>query len=361
MIINEKSQTELSSFHVVFKGSVLNENRKSLGLNHLAEHLLCKSFLHLYDDFDRYSISWNAYTSENEIVYYMSGLDEYINKYKYQFLEALLQTNITEEEFETEKKVVIQEYQDCFQDQHQTLYYNILREEYGNYGAIGKLEALKKVKYSDFMKYWKKYLSKPSMVINISKDNDFVGKVKFNTEYKKEFTADPMDKLKLESKMKFKKSGVAGFIKVNEDFNYISYVLNMLGNSLKSPFFTEIRENRGLTYGISTGIEKISDTQGLAMTSLITTPENVQEVLDTYKMILTNKDKYLTQERFDIIKDNYIIRKKKNEIESYKYISKYINTSEWRFDTIIDDITFEKTQEIFDKYLTFDKWTWKVN
>ena len=361
MIINEKSQTELSSFYVVFKGSVLNENTKTYGVSHILEHLVCKMFTHLYDDFDRYSISWNAYTSNDCIVYYISGLDEYVNKYKYEFLNSLLKFDVPKDEFETEKKVVIQEYKDVFQDQSDTLTSNILRMTYGNYGAIGKLESLKKIKHNDVIEYWNKYLSKPTTIINISKHNDFVGDYEFNEEYPKYYKVDETDTLKLETKMKFSKSGVAGYIKVNDDFHYISYVLSMLSMSILSPFSNEIREKRGLTYSVSSYVDRISDNEGLVITELITTDESTQEVLDIFKMILTDRDKYLTRERFDIIKDYLTVRTKKQEIERYKHVSKFINPKNWQLSEILDDITFEKTQEIFDKYLSYDKWTWIVD
>ena len=130
MIINKKSQTELSSFYVIYNGSVLNENVKNYGISHLIEHCQCKQFKHLYNEFDRYSISWNAYTSSDKIVFYMVGIDEYVNKFKQEFLESLLNFDITEEEFLLEKNVVIQEYKDVFQDQSSSLYFNLLRKEF---------------------------------------------------------------------------------------------------------------------------------------------------------------------------------------------------------------------------------------
>lgn len=361
MIINEKSQTDLSSFYVIYKGSVLNEDTSNYGISHLMEHLMCKEFKHLYDDFDRYSISWNAYTSGDKVVFYMNGLDEYINKYKYEFLKSLSKFTVPKDEFTTEKEVVIQEYKDVFQEQSATFYYNILRREYKNYGAIGKLESLKKVKYKDVLNYWNKYLSKPSMVINVSKHNDFVQEVDFQTEIPTYYIEDDTDVVKYETKMKFSKSAVLGYIKgdSNTPFAKVSYVLNMLSMSLLSPFWNEIREKRGLTYGIDTSIERISENQGLISTMLVTTNELVDEVLDTYKMILTNPDEYLTEERFNIIKDYFLIKRRKNEIERYKNINKFIVPKHWQIDLILDDITFEECKEIFNKYLSFDKWIWE--
>lgn len=363
MVINEKSQTDLSSFYIVYKGSVLNEDTTNYGISHLMEHLQCKQFKHLYDDFDRYSISWNAYTSGDKVVFYMNGLDEYVNKYKHEFLNSLLSFTVSEEEFLTEKEVVIQEYKDTFQDQASTFYYNLLRREYKNYGAIGKLQSLKKIKYNDILKFWDKFLSKPAMIINISKHNDFQTKMEFQKDEPTYYIPDDKDVIKFENKMKFNKSSVIGYIKGDDSTPYskVSYVLNMLSMSLLSPFFNEIREKRGLTYNIDTSIERISENQGLIATYLITTPEKVQEVLDTYKMILTNPDEYLTEERFNIIKDFYLIKRKKNDIERYKNINKFIVPKQWQLDLILDDITYQECKDIFNKYLSYEKWTWKTD
>jgi predicted Zn-dependent peptidase len=48
------------------------------------EHLVCKALDH-FEDFDRDGIDWNAYTSGNEIVFYLTGLDE-----KFQSIKKIL-------------------------------------------------------------------------------------------------------------------------------------------------------------------------------------------------------------------------------------------------------------------------------
>ena len=79
-VINVKSPTDLSGFYVVYNGSVQNEKKGWYGLSHLMEHLMYHRFDDLLDDFDKDGISSNAYTSDNNIVFYMTGLDEYLNK-----------------------------------------------------------------------------------------------------------------------------------------------------------------------------------------------------------------------------------------------------------------------------------------
>ena len=117
MIINLKSQTDLSGFYVVYEGSTNLEKPGWYGISHLLEHLVCKSFDHLQEDFDKDGIDWNAYTSGNEIVFYLTGLDEKVNKWKGEFMDLLGQFNVTKEEFENERKIVLEEYMDAFNSQ----------------------------------------------------------------------------------------------------------------------------------------------------------------------------------------------------------------------------------------------------
>ena len=50
MIINLKSQNDLSGFYIVYEGSTNLEKPGWYGLSHLMEHLLCKTFFHLLED-----------------------------------------------------------------------------------------------------------------------------------------------------------------------------------------------------------------------------------------------------------------------------------------------------------------------
>lgn len=361
-IINLKSPTDFSGFYVIYKGSVMNEEQKNFGISHLMEHLMCKSFEKLYDDFDRYGINWNAYTSSTEIVYHITGLDEYIYKYRHELVNMLLDFNIPKKEFETERDVVIQEYRDTFQDQGTSHYYNILRKELGNYGPIGKIESLESLTYDDIRKYFNDYLSKPSLIINVSKNNKFEGfDVLSDKKYNKYKRVEDEKDLKIEKMADFKKSSVIGYKLVDDDFAYIKFISMMLSGSMKSPLMDEIRKKRGLTYGVSTSVYGYSYENGLLSTELITDDDKVDEVLKTYKMVLSNPDKYLTKDRFDLIKDYYKVQFKKNEINRYNSIRHLITPDNWDLEKIINDITYDQIRKIYDKYFLFDKLKWSID
>ena len=74
MIQFAPSQTQLSGFYVVYKGSTNFENEGTRGMSHLMEHLMCKAFDHLQDELAINCVDWNAYTSPGTIVFFVNGL-----------------------------------------------------------------------------------------------------------------------------------------------------------------------------------------------------------------------------------------------------------------------------------------------
>ncbi len=64
------------------------------------EHLVCKSFDHLQDVYQQKNIKWNAYTSNDTVVFFMKGLDRHINEFKKEFLELILSYEPTQEQLE---------------------------------------------------------------------------------------------------------------------------------------------------------------------------------------------------------------------------------------------------------------------
>ena len=361
MIINKKSITDFSGFYIVYRGSTLNETPDTYGLFHLLEHLKCKSFENLYDTFERFGISWNAYTSDTEVVFHMTGLDEYIYKYRHELLDAMFKFKITKEQFENERKIVIQEYRDTFSDQGGSHYNNLLREKLGYYYAIGKLQALENLTYKTIKEYHDKYFSKPTMIINVSKNSEFTGYDDFAKNEKLVFKKSPDDKLVIENIAKFDKASIMGSQVVEDDFATITFINNMLCGSLKSPLIDEIREKRGLTYGVSADIDCIADKLGFLILGMVTDVDKVDESLKTFKLVLDNPDKYLTKERFDITKEACIIRFKKKNINLYNNVNKFILPKEWNLEDNIDKITFDEVKKVYNKYFTYDKFDWDID
>lgn len=352
MIINLKSETDLSSFYVVYKGSTNLEKSGWYGISHLMEHLVCKHIDHLQDDFERDGIDWNAYTSNNEIVFYLQGLDSKVNKWKYEFLELLTDFKITEEQFNHEKMIVLEEYMDAFNDQTSSHMMNLSRKLFNDYDPIGLRQDLEKMKYLDCINFFELQYAKPDIIINVSKKNKFKSniidfaerKITRKVKYGK-YNAP----LELNNNFKDKTSIVMLSPILESDHAEIHFVNSMLGMGLNSPLYQEVREKKGLVYYIHCYQSRLNE-DGINTIATQTSNKNADQVIDIVNNVLANPDKFLTKDRFETIRESLKVKKKKDEILRYKSVNAWIEPKGWSVNDIVDDITFKKVRSVFDKY-----------
>jgi predicted Zn-dependent peptidase len=356
MIINLKSQTDLSGFYVVYEGSTNLEKSGWYGISHLMEHLMCKNFDHLQEDFDRDGIEWNAYTSNNEIVFYLTGLDEKVNKWKGEFMNLLGDFNVTKEEFENERNIVLEEYMDSFNEQTQSHQLNLSRKLFGDYDPIGLKKDLQNLKFMDCLNYYELQYAKPSKIINISKNKkynnqaiDFVDRqIVKNLQF-----GNHNVPLELGNDFKDKTSIVVLSPTIEEDFAYVHFINAMLSLGLKSPLYQEVREKRGLVYYVHCYQSRMNQ-QGISTIATQTSNKNYNQVIDSVETIIKNPGKYLTKDRFNLVKDYYKVRQQKDEILRYKNVNQWINPEGWSVYDILDEVNIKKVREVYDKYFNFD-------
>jgi predicted Zn-dependent peptidase len=357
MIINLKSKTDLSGFYVVYEGSTNLEKKGWYGISHLMEHLMCKNFDHLQEDFDRDGIDWNAYTSSNEIVFYLTGLDEKVNKWKGEFMDLLSQFNVTKEQFENERNIVLEEYMDAFNDQTQSHQMNLSRKLFNDYDPIGLKEDLENLKFMDCLNFFELQYSKPTKIINISKNKEYKNR---EVDFVEREIIKPLEfgnhnvSLELNNDFKDKSSLVMLSPVINEDFAYVHFINAMLSLGLKSPLYQEVREKKGLVYYIHCYQSRMNK-QGLLNIATQTSNKNFDKVVDSIKTVITNPDKFLTKERFNLVKDFYNVRRQKDEILRYKNVNQWISPSGWSIYDILDTVNLKKIKEVYEKYYQFDK------
>ena len=358
MIINLDNQTDLSGFYVVYEGSTNLEKPGNYGISHLMEHLVCKAVDHLQDVYDENGIVWNAYTSGNEIVFHMKGLDENVNKHKGEFLKLLTNFDVTRQEFENERKIVLEEYMDVFNDQATSHYLNLDRKIYDNYNPIGRRSDLENLKFMDCLNFFEEQYMNPSKIINVSKHNKFEGNVKFakrdiNKEYKLVENNGNVD-LELDTQFGNKSSLILKSPIIKENFGEVQFINAMLSSGLNSPFYQEVREKKGLCYYISCSANRMNTVGDIDITTL-TSNDNVEKIVDTIGDIFENIDQYLTKERFNVVKNSVKISLTKGDINRHSNVGRWINPEEWDVSKIIDTITLEDCREIFDKHYDLDK------
>jgi len=367
MIKNIKSKTGLGGFYIVFNGSVKNEKPGWYGLSHLMEHLVCKQLDDIMDDMQRYGISWNAYTAYDKIVFHMTGLNEHVNEFRDTFLDRVLSYTPTKEHLEHEKKIILEEYKDSFNDQISSHYLNLLRKKYGIYSAIGLRRDIENFKIEDCLAYSYMFLKKPSIIVSVS-DKDFERKGlqfdSYETEYSKleELTnpqlnyvkldeqEDP-NKISIESIIKYPKETIIGYNVIEEDNNIIEFASEVLISGLNSPLYKELREKRGLIYSIGYYMmDNVGDGSSILMLYTTTDKKNKSAVISSIQEVVENVDKYVTKERFDVVKDSIKTKIKKAAILIHDNIDDEIIDEKYQVSKIIDTVTFEDVKRVLNKY-----------
>lgn len=355
MVINVKSLTDLSGFYVVYNTTIKNEKIGSRGISHFIEHLICKNFEHLLEDFEKNGINWNAYTSDTNIVFYITGLDEYLKNFKNDFLNCLINFKISN--IEIEKKIILEEYTDSFNKQHNAHFLNLYRKLFNNYNPIGEYNDIIDFSEELSLEYFNNYYCTPSSIINVSKKYPFYTDIKFNNlnnDYKVDYIKDNDFIYQKTNIYKSKISIIYLSNIINDDYPYISFITSILSNGLKSPFYNELREKNGLVYYINCYLDNLTNISSVINISTETSETNLNKLNDLITEIFNNKEKYITLDRFDIVKKSYEIHYKKNEINKYININKYLSPKYWLIEPILKNLTLDKIYDIYDKYFILD-------
>jgi predicted Zn-dependent peptidase len=109
--LNDQARSVASGFFV--KAGSRDESPELAGVSHFLEHMIFKGTpnrdaLAVNRDFDRVGAKHNAQTSEEDTFYHVTCLPEYLPK-SFDILSDILRPSLREEDFETEKKVIIEE------------------------------------------------------------------------------------------------------------------------------------------------------------------------------------------------------------------------------------------------------------
>ncbi len=354
MISNITNPTDLSGLYFIYHGSTNLETKGIYGISHLGEHLKCKCFEYLQDELQENGISWNAYTSNNSIVFYFNGLEEFLAPLRNTLIERMyapVDSFLTEELFLKEKKIVLEEYNDCFTDQTETFMLNLSRKHWNDYSAVGLKEDLETMTYSQFLEFYSRQYEKPDRIINISKKHIIEKEFEFENRKNIIRNYSTPETCILEQSADFPDNLIMFFYRFVEktDAPIMSIIQKMMSSGLNSPLYQEIREKRALCYNVRCMLESLGDSYLLGiMTS--TTPDKKDIVTSTLENVFLEKHTHMTQKRFDLIKKSIVIAKKKKEIDRHNTISEFLNETLDAVNEIIEKLTLDEVMVVYDKY-----------
>lgn len=150
--LNDQARSVACGFFV--KAGSRDESSDVAGVSHFLEHMVFKGTprrdaLAVNRDFDRVGAKHNAQTSEEDTFYHVTCLPEYLPA-SFEVLSDILRPSLREDDFDTEKKVIIEEIR-MYLDNPMSVAYDAAKElHFGSHplgqsilGTVGSIGAMK--------------------------------------------------------------------------------------------------------------------------------------------------------------------------------------------------------------------------
>jgi predicted Zn-dependent peptidase len=302
-IISENmSEVRSVSLGIWVNAGSINDPPKSAGIAHFTEHMLFKgthkrSAIQIAQEIDALGGVLNAQTAKEYTVYYTRVLDEYIEKASDVLFDLFLNSKVSHEELEKEKKVVLQEIRmtedtpdDYITDLFSEVFFHDSPLGIPILGSIDTIDSIERQNVFDFLS---SFYSPSSIIIsavgNLEHDTmvelagtRFNSLVPISGEHRDRLFPTIEGKIKSYSKDIEQVHITLGTIgsSMLDDARWSYIVLNtILGGSMSSMLFQEVREKLGLAYSIYSYLSSYHDCGVLAMYAA-TTPKHVQQTID---------------------------------------------------------------------------------
>ncbi|WP_455036295.1 M16 family metallopeptidase [Leptotrichia massiliensis] len=383
VIFDRLESISTCSVGVFVKTGSRDESDTEEGISHVLEHMIFKgtptrNYFEISEEIDYLGANVNAHTTKEETVFYINALTQFLGKSVDILFDIVTNSTIDEKELEKEKDVIVEEIK-MYKDSPDDLVFemNYADSINGQYGKpiIGTEASVKGFTADEIRKYYKERYTKDNILIVVSGNfdkNEIIQKIDQYFSKLGDKKIDRRDKIDFSfnagKKIVSKDTNQVNICisHQSEDYNsknkiYTDILANIIGGSMSSRLFQEIREKNGLAYSVYT-YNQYYLSGGLTSTYIGTNLENYEKAIEItlseFKKLRENgvtedelqkaKNKYMSRIAFAMenprsrmgILGNYYIRK--NEILDSEKMKNEVNAVK------LEDVNnFAKT-----KYLT---------
>ncbi len=318
-------KTRSISIGVWVKVGSRHEPKELGGISHFIEHMFFKGTQRrtakdIAIEMDSVGGEMNAFTSQEATTYYVKVLDEHLPRAIDLLSDILLGSKFDPVEMEKERKVILEEIkgvEDTPDDYIHELFTNTVWPD-NSLGRpiLGTKETIKSLKHTDLITYIENYYIPKEIVISVAGNfehgrliellNDSFGRLARSGVAKQETTPAFARSVSVRKKQLEQVQvciGCKGIHYTHED-RYVMSALNaVLGNSMSSRLFQEVREQNALAYSIYSYMTAYRDT-GLLTVYAGTDPANALEVVRlVIKEIRKIKDEGITPAEEERVKN----------------------------------------------------------
>jgi predicted Zn-dependent peptidase len=287
-----------------------NENPQTNGISHFLEHMFFKgtktrSAKDIAESFDSIGGQVNAFTSKEYTCYYAKVLDTHAQFALDVLADMFFNSTFDEEELNKERNVVLEEIK-MYDDTPDDIVHDLLsRAIYGNhplgYPILGTEETLNTFTSSTLKDYIHNRYTPENVVISIAGNvsDKFIHEVEkyfgsyeggnsSTTENIPVFQSNRLSRKK-DTEQAHLCLGFEGLKIGHEDVYSLIILNNILGGSMSSRLFQEVREQRGLAYSVFSYHSAYQDNGvvtvygGTGAKQLDVLYETIQETLDKLK------------------------------------------------------------------------------
>jgi len=277
-----------------------HEPKELGGISHFIEHLFFKgtkkrTAKDIAIEMDSLGGEMNAFTSQETTTYYVKVLDEHLPKAVDLLSDILLGSRFDPAELEKERKVILEEIkgvEDTPDDYIHELFINTVWPDHPlGRPILGTRETIKALTHKDILAYIEQYYSPREIVISVAGNfehgrliellNAHFGALTRTGTAKQEATPAFTHAIAVKKKQLEQVQvclGCKGINYTHEDRFVISALNGVLGSSMSSRLFQEVREQNALAYSIYSYLASYRDT-GLLTVYAGTDPSNALEAV----------------------------------------------------------------------------------
>jgi predicted Zn-dependent peptidase len=191
-IIAEENPDSYSFAAGIFvKTGSRDESQSVNGVSHFLEHMMFKgSSKYTWEDvnriFDEIGARYNAFTSQEMTAYYANVLPEFTEK-AIEHLSHLLRPAIRNADFDTEKKVILEEIAMYLDDPGHRLYEKLMEVHFAKHplamSVLGSADSIRKLERNQMAEYFARRYGPGNMVLSVTGKLDFDEVVRLAEKY----------------------------------------------------------------------------------------------------------------------------------------------------------------------------------
>ncbi|WP_303857115.1 M16 family metallopeptidase [Aminicella lysinilytica] len=273
VIMEEMSQVQSIAIGIWVRAGAIDETDKNAGISHFVEHMMFKGTENrtakdIAADIDRIGGQINAFTGKEATCYYVKSLSENYKEAADVLVDMLENSLFDKNEMDKERKVICEEIK-MTKDQPDDLAHDTLIEQLfkgcplGN-SIIGTPTSLKRITHNVIRNYVDKQYVRDRIVVSVAgkfDDDDvcdyFSDKfmsLRQTLEDESQFISKASVKSNKVIKKDIQQSHIclgAPGVTLNDDNSFVYQIINnIMGGSMSSRLFQNIREEKGLAYSV---------------------------------------------------------------------------------------------------------------